>query len=90
MKVEISNIGAFTKPLAGRLAEYEPVAKLIFGKHPPSEWLLEHLCRWTPCLLMSRAIRAQQPTRAELIRNMKGMLSAAETLLRGIENVAMR
>ena len=62
----------------------EHIAGLIIGQNKPPNWLVEHVQRWIPCLVMARISDQLQPTRAVLLRRVAAVAEAAQTLAAAI------
>ncbi|SFK92203.1 hypothetical protein [Methylocapsa palsarum] len=68
---------------------YEIIARKITKADPPA-WLVASLKRWGPGVIMSRAIAAWQPTRAEMKQKLQGVKNAAQTLIVALNDGAIR
>lgn len=64
------------------------IARLLTGSDTPL-WLVEHLERWAPALLLDRAVHEVQPTRKIMKQNLAKIRDAATTLAAALSDPAI-
>ena len=89
VKIESVAMSAVPSP-AEQIAMCKPLAVMISGQDPAPDWLAFHLKQWIPCLLLGRVVLAQQPTRAQVIKQMRGLLAAISTVSAAIVDDAAK
>ena len=72
-------MGAAPSP-AEQIAICKPLAVLISGQDPPPNWLAFHIKQWMPCITVGNVALARQPTRAQVVKQMRGLLEAINTV----------
>lgn len=64
-------------------AGFAETARLIAGENPP-EWLVKHLQRWSPSVMLDGAVHAKQIGKAEARARLKKLINAIELVDREI------